>query len=144
MPNPNKSPAVQSVMNERKQQRAQARTSELDNALKDTFPASDPVSATHTAIPAGRVASETTENAKSSRHVDVFEDSHSFPNGAPPSKNGGRSETETPAIRTAELSPLEKRGVVSDIKDGIRKRPIVTIATAAAVGFVLATMRRDI
>lgn len=51
---PGKSPAVQSMRKEQAQQRRRARKGELEAGLEDTFPASDPVSVTHTAIPAGR------------------------------------------------------------------------------------------
>ncbi len=46
-----KSPAVQSMLNEQAKQRESAREGHLDKGLEDTFPASDPVSATTTSIP---------------------------------------------------------------------------------------------
>ena len=52
MPEQNKSPAVQSLLMEQKQQRSRP-ANELDKALADTFPASDPASLTHTAVAGG-------------------------------------------------------------------------------------------
>lgn len=57
MPEQNESPAVQSLRKEQKQQRNRPST-ELDKALEDTFPASDPASATHTAILGGIASGE--------------------------------------------------------------------------------------
>jgi hypothetical protein len=52
MPEQNQSPAVQSLLKEQKQQRSRP-ANELDKALEDTFPASDPASVTHTAVVGG-------------------------------------------------------------------------------------------
>ena len=49
-----KSPAVQALEIEQAKQRNQNTKGDLDKALEDTFPASDPVSQTFTAIPSGR------------------------------------------------------------------------------------------
>ena len=55
MPDNNeKSPAVVSMEREQAAQRKQAEKGDLDTALKDTFPASDPVSMTTTGVPTGR------------------------------------------------------------------------------------------
>ena len=54
MSDPTISPAVKSVREEQERQRAAAKADTLDRGLKATFPASDPVSATITSIPAGR------------------------------------------------------------------------------------------
>lgn len=54
--NSNKAPsdAVRSLKNEKASQRKAGVESELDEGLEDTFPASDPVSSTSTAIPTGQ------------------------------------------------------------------------------------------
>src|SRR4051812_15125873 len=54
MPDPKDSPAVQSMLAEQKIQSDTGRDGSLDTGLEDSFPASDPVSATITSIPAGR------------------------------------------------------------------------------------------
>lgn len=53
MPDISNSPAVQSLRSEQNEQRLDNTRTDLDTGLEDTFPASDPVSATHTAIPTG-------------------------------------------------------------------------------------------
>ncbi|TDK31373.1 hypothetical protein E2F50_20800 [Rhizobium deserti] len=51
--NPSISPAVESMKLEQARQRKKADKGDLDKGLKDTFPASDPVSMTITSIPSG-------------------------------------------------------------------------------------------
>lgn len=77
MANPNESPAVQSLRKEQAEQRKQSRKGELDKAIEDTFPASDPVSATHTSIPAGRSDVEAAERVK--REPDPTKLDEAFP-----------------------------------------------------------------
>lgn len=48
MPERNESPAVQSLRKEQKRRQRNGPASELDKALENTFPASDPASVTHT------------------------------------------------------------------------------------------------
>ncbi len=55
MPDKSQSPAVRSLLREQSQQRLKSSRTDLDKGLEDTFPASDPVSATHTSISAGPV-----------------------------------------------------------------------------------------
>src|SRR4051812_28479147 len=55
MPDPKESPAVRSMEIEQESQRERASKGDLDTGLEDTFPASDPVSITSTAVPFGRV-----------------------------------------------------------------------------------------
>lgn len=58
MPDSKLSPAVVSLRNEQTQQTPDPGNADLDTGLADTFPASDPVSATHTSTPAVTLASE--------------------------------------------------------------------------------------
>ena len=58
MPDRSQSPAVQSLRREQNKQRLESTPTDLDKGLEDTFPASDPVSATHTAISAVPVLTE--------------------------------------------------------------------------------------
>ncbi len=59
-----KSPAVESIRQERARQGAREPKNELDKGLEDTFPASDPVSTTASSIPAGRTDPEEAEKVK--------------------------------------------------------------------------------
>ena len=61
---PSKSPAVQSLKQERARQRGGDGKGELERGLEDTFPASDPVSMTHTGTASGRTDSTEAERVK--------------------------------------------------------------------------------
>ena len=65
MPDPKDSPAVKSMQKEQAEQRRRARQGGLDQGLEDTFPASDPVSATTTGVPTGRTDAKVAERVKS-------------------------------------------------------------------------------
>jgi hypothetical protein len=64
MPSPSKSPAVQSLRRERAQQATRRAKGQLQEGLEDTFPASDPVSATASSIPSGRTDPDMAQNVK--------------------------------------------------------------------------------
>jgi hypothetical protein len=64
MPDPKDSPAVQSIMDEQASQRAGFQKGALYTRLEDTFPASDPVSATHTTAPTGRTDADEAERVR--------------------------------------------------------------------------------
>lgn len=53
MPETTQSPAVQSLRSEQNEQQLDNAKTDLDTGLENTFPASDPVSVKHTAIPTG-------------------------------------------------------------------------------------------
>ena len=59
-----KSPAVKSLEIEKARQR-DAKKSELDKGLEDSFPASDPVSSTVSTIPTGRADADEAKKVKS-------------------------------------------------------------------------------
>lgn len=67
-PDPKSSPAVQAYELENARQRDEEAKGDLDQALEDTFPASDPVSHTITSVPAGRAEVEEAERVKASSH----------------------------------------------------------------------------
>ncbi|MGY5794907.1 hypothetical protein ACXHXM_32545 len=77
MPDPKKSPAVQSMLKEQARQRKTARKGDLDKGLENTFPASDPVSATTTSIPAGRT--DTDEAARVADDKSLAVDDNDYP-----------------------------------------------------------------
>jgi hypothetical protein len=63
MPN-HKSPAVESVKQERAEQRKKTAKGSLDKGLEDSFPASDPISTISTGIPSGRADAEEAHRVK--------------------------------------------------------------------------------
>ena len=62
----NKSPAVESMRREQAEQRSKSAQGQLDRGLEDSFPASDPVSTTSTAVPSGRTDADAAEKVKKS------------------------------------------------------------------------------
>jgi len=61
---PKSSPAVQAYEQEKAREREREAKGDLDQALEDTFPASDPVSHTITSVPTGRTSPEEAERVK--------------------------------------------------------------------------------
>jgi ElaB/YqjD/DUF883 family membrane-anchored ribosome-binding protein len=158
MANPNESPAVQSMRKEQAEQRKQAQKGELDKAIEDTFPASDPVSATHTSIPAGRSDVEAAERVK--REPDPTKLDEEFPlvdQALRPSSETARSSEKMRALQkeagrmaesasglasgTARLAKAEARTFVHDLEDRIRRQPLTAVAIVAGLAFVFGATR---
>ncbi len=165
MANPNDSPAVQSMRNEQAEQRKQPRKGELDKAIEDTFPASDPVSATHTSIPAGRSDIEAAERVK--REPDPTRLDEEFPlvdqaldsSGETArssegldvdreemralQKEAGRMAESASELAsgTARLAKAEARTFVHDLEDRIRRQPLTAAAIVAGIAFVFGATR---
>lgn len=165
MPNPNESPAVQSLRKEQAEQRKQSRKGELDKAIEDTFPASDPVSATHTSIPVGRSDVEAAERVKREPDPTALDQEYPLVDQALRStgqtarasetfdanreelralqKEAGRvaeSASEL-ASGTARLAKAEARSFVQDMEDRIRRQPLTAAAIVAAIAFVYGATR---
>lgn len=165
MANPNESPAVQSMRKEQAEQRKHARMGELDQAIEDTFPASDPVSATHTSVSTGRADVEAVERMK--RETDPARLDEEFPlvdealratgEASRSSEASGADREQTRALQrevgrmaesaselasgTARVAKAETRLFVEEINDRIRRRPLTALAIAAGVAFVLGATR---
>ena len=162
MANPNESPAVQSMRKEQAEQRKQSRKGELDRAIEDTFPASDPVSATHTSIPAGRSDVEAAERVKREPDPTKLEDEFPLVDQALRStgeaarssdidrekmralqKEAGRMAESASdlASGTARLAKAEARTFVHDLEDRIRRQPLTAVAIVAGIAFVFGATR---
>ncbi|TAU95967.1 hypothetical protein ELI38_08290 [Rhizobium leguminosarum] len=162
MANPNESPAVQSMRKEQAEQRKQTRKGELDKAIEDTFPASDPVSATHTSIPAGRSDVEAAERVKREPDPTKLEDE--FPLVDQALRSTGEAARSTDVDReemralqkeagrlaesasdlasgTARLAKAEARTFVHDLEDRIRRQPLTAVAIVAGIAFVFGATR---
>ncbi|MBB4478727.1 ElaB/YqjD/DUF883 family membrane-anchored ribosome-binding protein [Rhizobium etli] len=155
MPNPNESPAVQSMKKEQAEQRKQARRGELDKAIEDTFPASDPVSATHTSIPVGRSDVEAAERVK--REPDPTALDQDYPLVDQALRPTGYDREELRALQkeagrmaesaselasgTARLAKAEAKSFVQDIEDRIRRQPLTAAAIVAGIAFVYGATR---
>lgn len=156
MSDPTNSPAVQSMRDEQARQRAVASSGALDKGLEATFPASDPVSATTTSIPAGRA--ETADAGSSSLAAELAAD-RDYPrvDAALNSQSLVQPKVldaaeEVRALRRdvarlkenfmevaeggVELLKAEARSVGRDVEDRIRERPLAAVGVAALLGYV--------
>lgn len=111
--NANKSPAVESLKQERARQRERTAKGELDKGLEDTFPASDPVSMTTTSIPSGRT------DADKAEQVRVNPD---------PTAIGPEIAEEAPTL-------------LADISNIVRERPLAAVGIVATVAYLLGARR---
>ncbi|WP_337266165.1 hypothetical protein [Oryzifoliimicrobium ureilyticus] len=163
MPNPNESPAVQSLKKEQAAQRERADRGELEKGLEDTFPASDPVSATHTAVSTSRTTTDyaldgagqaSKRDNRYSLVDEALEATHEN-TGSRLGQNSRRAEIhalKTEANRltesasqlasgTARVAKAQTRDFARDIEDRVRERPLVALGLVAAVAFVLGVTR---
>jgi hypothetical protein len=155
MPRQDESPAVQSLRNEQRRQQRKASPSELDKALEDTFPASDPLSTTQTAVSGPTVSDGADEERP---HGDRFEQSASVDmqresNVAAPSGDQIPIDQSNPRLRLGSPSALDpgrngkepfpkgQAGGVDGVTRWARERPIATILAAAAIGFAFGIIR---
>ncbi|EJZ21227.1 hypothetical protein NE852_08720 [Rhizobium sp. Pop5] len=159
MANPNESPAVQSMRKEQAEQRRQARKGNLDKGIEDSFPASDPVSATHTSIPAGRTDTEEAARVKREPDPTRLDDDYPLVDRALRSTSGARdvNREEMRALQkeagriaesaselasgTARLAKAEANSFVRDLEDRIRRQPLTAAAIVAAIAFVFGATR---
>ncbi|PDT02329.1 hypothetical protein CO666_20225 [Rhizobium chutanense] len=159
MANPNESPAVQSLRKEQAEQRKRGQRGDLTQAIEDTFPASDPVSATHTSIPAGRSDIEAAERVQ--REPDPTKLDEEFPlvdRALSSSSEGlGEDRKDMRALRkdagriaesaselasgTARLAKAEARSFAQEIEDRIRRQPLTSVAIVAGIAFVFGATR---
>jgi len=149
---PGKSPAVQSMRKEQAQQRRRARKGELEAGLEDTFPASDPVSVTHTAIPAGRTDVESAGRVNASPDPYAVGDDRSeahdkreiVRNNVRALRHDAvkvKDSLSEAAAGSVDVVRERTRGVLEDIENTIRERPITAMAVVAAVAFVFGATR---
>ncbi|MBB5665060.1 hypothetical protein [Rhizobium leguminosarum] len=165
MANPNESPAVQSLRKEQAEQQRRARKGELDRGIEGTFPASDPVSATHTSIPAGRSDIEAAERVKREPDPTRLDEAYPLVDQALRSTGetggfsegsdfdrGGRRMLQREAGRVAEtasevasgttrLAEAEVRSFVQDVEDRIRQQPLTAVAIVAGIAFIFGATR---
>lgn len=128
-----RSPAVESLENEENIKRHQPDA--LDEGLESTFPASDPVSATTTAIPRG-----TTTGLNATASDAPF--STPFVDEALKSILKNRNDPyveprETAAALGQEVESLAYRGadIADNLRSRVRARPLQALGIAALIGF---------
>jgi hypothetical protein len=155
MPDPKNSPAVRSMEIEQAAQRKRALKGDLETGLEATFPASDPVSATHTTVPSGRTDTDAADRV---RQKSEGEDDYALVDQALRSTGKGRhafdgvsalgrdvdrlGDTASEIASGAKsLAKSEFRAYVQDIEARIRERPIAAVAIVAALAFVFGATR---
>ena len=111
--NANKSPAVESLKQERARQREPTAKGELDKGLEDTFPASDPVSMTITSIPSGRTDTDEAEQVR---------------------------VNPDPTALVREIA-VEPPTLLGDIRNIVRERPLAAVGIVATVAYLLGASR---
>ncbi|MFP5075673.1 hypothetical protein ACLE20_00025 [Rhizobium sp. YIM 134829] len=117
MSNPgNISPAVQSIRREKERQAVNGAAGDLDDALKDTFPASDPISASGTTMP-----SRHTADRSGSRWSGEMR---------------GHTRPRSAADAGATLDAY-----VTDLARSVRERPLAAAAIVAAAAWLFGRTR---
>ncbi|MBD9453931.1 hypothetical protein IB244_20650 [Rhizobium sp. RHZ02] len=151
MPDPKDSPAVKSMQKEQSEQRRRARQGGLDQGLEDSFPASDPVSATTTGVPTGRTDPEVAERVKSEPDPYTTESTNSDPlrpgsigeniRALRLDTNRLAKSVSGVASDSVEVAKARAGSLLDDIKETVRDRPITAVAVVAALAFVFGATR---
>ena len=158
MPDPKDSPAVQSILKEQASQRAAPAKDALDKGLEDSFPASDPVSVTLSAVPAGRTDADEADRVRD----DSFEESYPRVDDAlrSVSANDGNGDIDRDEVRAlskeakrlsasagemasgaVRVAKAEAKSYWSDIEEKIRENPLTAVGIVAAVAYVWGATR---
>ncbi len=154
----NESPAVQSIKKEQAAQRNRRRKSELQEGLEDTFPASDPVAATSTAIPSGTVPPSAARRGTGSGRTDALANEFPLVEEALEATQAQEDDDfqvrpeEVRALRaevarlkdsvlelasgTTRVAKARAQDAVSDVEERIREQPWKAIGLAAVTGFL--------
>jgi hypothetical protein len=111
--NPKKSPAVKSLQKERAAQLGRDAKTDLDSALDDSFPASDPISMSSTSIPSGRTDADRAERVR------------------------GEPDPTAPASEMVQAN----RSLFGDVGNWIAEKPIAAAAVVAAVSYLFGSTR---
>ena len=159
MPDTDKSPAVQSLQREQASQRERGLKGALETGLEDSFPASDPVSVTHSSVSGGRADVDEAErvllehgdeDAVDAARKSTGEDRDAFARSDPRNRNmralrrdaAHIAETASEVVSGAKaLAKAEVRGAMGGIKERIREQPIAAMAVAAALAFIFGATR---
>lgn len=123
-----KSPAVNALNAEQARQRS---ASALDEGLEDTFPASDPVSATTTAVPSGTGLPAKSDAPRVDEALESILEHRDDPYVEPREQLAElRDEAESLQYRAGD-----------NVRDRIRRNPWQAVGLAAAVGFIVGVTR---
>lgn len=164
--NQNESPAVKAFQQDQAEQRKRASKSDLDQGLEDSFPASDPVSITNTAISSGRMDPEAAD--KVNRQADPYTIDQDFPlvDAALKSRKdrrnhgGGSGEArreELAALKadvgrlsesatgiasgSVRVAKAETKRLLHDFEERVRASPLTAVGIVAALAYVWGATR---
>lgn len=150
-----KSFAVEALEQEQARQRARPETSELDGGIEATFPASDPMSSTTTAIPtgaAGFARSNTATDIEDDREAPLVDQALASVAEQPSGEASLLPSQELEALR-AEVAHLREsvieigsasvritrakaEDVMEDARARIVARPMAAVGAAALIGYL--------
>lgn len=135
------SPAVLSLLNEQAEQSAKRKT-RLDKGLEDTFPASDPVSVTHSATATGSIVGEAEpheserlglhpSNEPSASRDDHAAELYAIRRDLENIRDRFRA-SDASGTAHAKVSVIERR-----VEQMISEQPLATIAFVTVLSFIL-------
>lgn len=142
------SPAVQSLRKEQAAVKRGSANDDLQNAIEDTFPASDPLSITQTAVPSGRTDVEAAKQLENT--ADVIKSSSAIRDYDAArqelrdlSKDVARLSEALRSVGTssAKLAKAEVRDQVETIEDTVRAQPLLWVSLTVAAGFLWGVAR---
>lgn len=158
---PRKSPAVQSMLKEQAGQRALSEKESLDRGLKDTFPASDPVSMTIPSVPTGRADTQALQSSNDAGYT-AQDDIYPLVDAAL-SRTRGESTDYDPtreelrALRheagrlkqslsqisegSVRIATAEVQGLLRSVEQKVRERPLTAVGLVAAVAYIWGATR---
>ncbi|TCL65824.1 hypothetical protein [Rhizobium sp. BK251] len=162
MPHPKNSPAVQSIEIEQAEQREGPAKDDLDTGLEDSFPASDPVSSTHSTVPSGRADADEADRVRQQRsetdeefplveealrstgegsHSDRVDDGRNALGALRRDVDRMAGTASEVASGATSLAKFGASTFVKSVEDKIRERPIAAVAVVAALAFVFGATR---
>ncbi len=148
MTGPKQSPAVQSFNAEKARQRS-TDPDGLDKGLEDTFPASDPVSATQTSI-ASSIDAESAEERLEYPLVEEALKSTGELSGATRQgrvhslrRDASRLSDQASEVASGAVAAekAEAKSVIQSVQDLVRERPLAAVGIVAAVAWIWGATR---
>jgi ElaB/YqjD/DUF883 family membrane-anchored ribosome-binding protein len=142
------SPAVQSLRKEQAAVKDKSANDDLQNAIEDTFPASDPLSITQTSVPSGRTDVDAAEQLENSADLITSKTAVRDDDATRQELRDLSNEITklSEAIRSvgtssARLAKAEVRDQVETIEEKVRAQPLLWVSMAAAAGFLWGSVR---
>lgn len=144
MPDPDKSPAVQSFLKEARERSASK--DPLEDGLEDTFPASDPISITHSAAASVRDAHATGSDDtplvdEALRSTGDIGRNSSTTNGLRRDAARVSRQASEVASGAKSLARAQANSALQTIEDSVRERPLTAVAIVAGLAYLWGATR---